>query len=59
MLKGFEYLRKEQFKNALNCFEKLGNDKCIWLCQAFIKLEEIQKKEYYITMNQHMETAQL
>lgn len=59
VVKGFEYLRKEQFKNALNCFIKLGYDKCVWLCQAFIKLEEIQQKEYYITMNQHMETTHL
>ena len=59
VLKGFEYLRKEHFKNALNCFLKLGYEKCIWLCKAFIKLEEIQQKEYYITMNQHMETSHL
>ena len=57
--KGFEYLRREQFSHAMNCFINLDHEKCVFLCQAFLGLEDIQRKEYYITMNQHMNTIDL
>ena len=57
--KGFDYLRREQFEHAMNCFKNLDHKKCMHLCRAFLGLEEVQRKEYYITMNQHMNTVDL
>jgi hypothetical protein len=57
--KGFEYLRREQFHHAKTCFMNLNHQKCVNMCQAFIELEDLQKKEYYITMNQHIDTIDL
>ena len=54
LFKGFEYLRREQFTNAKRCFECLGHQTAIDLCDGFLFLESIQKKEYYITMNQNI-----
>lgn len=37
----------------------LNHQKCVNMCEAFIELENLQNKEYYITMNQHIDTADL
>jgi hypothetical protein len=48
---GFNYLRKEQFIHAEKCFQNLKMDKPIYLCRAFTKLGEIQKKEFFLSKN--------
>ena len=53
LYKGFEFLRREQFKNAKKCFTFLGHKKAIQLADSLILLEEIQQKEYFYSLNQN------
>lgn len=45
-MRGFNYLRREEFEQSRKCFSSFGHEKGVLTCEALSELREIQKKEY-------------